>query len=251
VSTNGQPLLEARGLWKAFGHVQALADVDFTVEQDEVVALVGDNGAGKSTLIKTLCGALKPDGGEMYIDGEPVDITTPREAQALGIAVVYQDLALVELLDIAHNVFLSRVPTRFWRVDRRRMARETQAVLARLSIDVPSVRSQVRLLSGGQRQAVAIARAVHQGGRLMIMDEPTAALGVKEQARVLQLIQDLKQHGIAVLVTSHNLEHVFSVADRIVVLRGGRIVGSRRKSETTHSEIVHMIVGADLANAPA
>ena len=244
-ATPNGTLLEARGISKSFGHVQALSEVDFDVQPDEVVALVGDNGAGKSTLMKVICGALSPDEGHVFMGGERTHFTSPREAQAAGISVVYQDLALVELLDVAHNVFLGRVPTRMLRVDRRRMMRETREVLTQLSINLPSVRTAVRFLSGGQRQAVAIARAVHQGGTLMIMDEPTAALGVQEQAKVLQLIRDLKARGIAVIVTSHNLEHVFSVADRIVVLRGGRLVGSRRKDETTHSEIVHMIVGAE------
>ena len=245
-SANGDGLLlSARGISKAFGHVQALSGVDFDLRPDEVVAVVGDNGAGKSTLMKVICGALVADQGEVLVRGERRHFTSPREAQAAGISVVYQDLALIELLDVAHNVFLGRVPTRLFRVDRRRMMRETRDVLSELSVNVPSVRTPVRFLSGGQRQGVAIARAVHQGGQLMIMDEPTAALGVQEQAKVLQLIRDLKARGIAVIVTSHNLEHVFSVADRIVVLRGGRLVGSRIKDETTHSEIVHMIVGAE------
>ena len=250
LNANGDgPLLSARGISKAFGHVQALSAVDFEAHPDEVVALVGDNGAGKSTLMKVICGALTPDEGEVLMRGRRTHFTSPREAQSAGISVVYQDLALVELLDVAHNVFLGRVPTRMFRVDRRRMMRETRDVLAELSINVPSVRTPVRFLSGGQRQAVAIARAVHQGGQLMIMDEPTAALGVQEQAKVLQLIRDLKARGMAVIVTSHNLEHVFSVADRIVVLRGGRLVGSRIKDETTHSEIVHMIVGAEFGRS--
>jgi ABC-type sugar transport system ATPase subunit len=240
---NGRPLLEARGISKAYGHVQALSDVDFHVEHAETVALVGDNGAGKSTLLKIICGALQPDTGEISLDGQPVSFTSPSGAAKHGIAVVYQDLALVDTRDIAANVFLGREPGRVF-VSRRLMRREARRVLGELKIGVPSVQTLVGQLSGGQRQTVAIARAVHQGGRLVIMDEPTAALGVEGQRNVLQLIDDLREQGSSVVVISHNLEHVFSVADRIVVLRGGRLVGSRRKAEATPEEVVQMIVGA-------
>ena len=239
------PLLEARGISKAFLHVQALDDVDFRVNPGEVVALVGDNGAGKSTLMKTLCGAYQPDAGSIVFDGRPVAMRTPRDAIALGIAVVYQDLALVDHRDVASNVFLGREPTRGAAVDKPRMVREAREVLNNLKVTIPSVQTLVGLLSGGQRQAVAIARAVHQGGRLIFMDEPTAALGVREQAKVLRLIEDLRSRGTAVVVVSHNLQHVFSIADRIVVLRGGRNAGERKKAETTPEDIVRLIVGAD------
>jgi ABC-type sugar transport system ATPase subunit len=237
------PLLEARGISKAYGHVQALSDVDFQVAYGETVALVGDNGAGKSTFTKIICGALQPDAGEMSLDGAPVSFASPSDAAERGIAVVYQDLALVDTRDVAANVFLGREPGRIF-VSRRLMRREARRVLAELRIGVPSVRTLVGQLSGGQRQTVAIARAVHQGGRLVIMDEPAAALGVEGQRKVLQLIEDLREQGSSVVVISHNLDHVFSVADRIVVLRGGRLIGERRKSEATPEEIVQMIVGA-------
>ncbi|MDP9354638.1 MAG: ATP-binding cassette domain-containing protein [Chloroflexota bacterium] len=240
-----RPLLEARGLAKSFLHVRALDGVDFEVDPGETVALVGDNGAGKSTLMKILCGAYHPDAGEILVDGKPVAMRTPRDAMAHGIAVVYQDLALVDHRDVATNVFLGREPTRGLVVDKPRMAREARQVLSTLKINIPSVQTLVGLLSGGQRQAVAIARAVHQGGRLIFMDEPTAALGVQEQAKVLRLIEDLKANGTAVVVVSHNLQHVFHVADRIVVLRGGRNAGERLKKDTTPEEIVRLIVGAD------
>jgi ABC-type sugar transport system ATPase subunit len=239
------PLLEARGLAKSFLHVRALDGVDFRVYPGETVALVGDNGAGKSTLMKMLCGAYHPDQGTILVDGREVALRTPRDAMALGIAVVYQDLALVDHRDVATNVFLGRELMRGLVVDKPRMVREARAVLGQLKINIPSVQTMVGLLSGGQRQAVAIARAVHQGGRLIFMDEPTAALGVQEQAKVLRLIEDLKAHGTAVVVVSHNLQHVFNVADRIVVLRGGRNAGERVKTETTPEEIVRLIVGAD------
>jgi ABC-type sugar transport system ATPase subunit len=236
------PLLEARGVSKAYGHVQALSDVDFRVAHGETVALVGDNGAGKSTLTKVICGALQPDAGSLLLDGTPVAFASPSDAAERGIAVVYQDLALVDTRDVAANVFLGREPGRLF-VSRRLMRREARRVLDELKIGVPSVRTLVGQLSGGQRQTVAIARAVHQGGRLVIMDEPAAALGVEGQRKVLQLIEDLREQGSSVVVISHNLDHVFSVADRIVVLRGGRLIGDRRRSEATPEEIVQMIVG--------
>jgi ABC-type sugar transport system ATPase subunit len=239
------PLLEARGISKTFLHVQALDQVAFRVYPGEIVALVGDNGAGKSTLMKILCGAYHADRGQIFVDGREVTIRNPHDAQALGIAVVYQDLALVNHRDVASNVFLGREPTRWLgTVDKGRMVRESREVLSRLKINIPSVYTLVGLLSGGQRQAVAIARAIHQGGRLVFMDEPTAALGVQEQGKVLRLIEDLKAQGAAVVVISHNLQHVFHVADRIVVLRGGQNAGERIKAETTPEEIVSLIVGA-------
>ncbi len=244
-NTGATPLLEARDISKTFLHVQALAEVGFRVYPGETVALVGDNGAGKSTLMKILCGAYQADQGSVLIDGHEVAFRSPRDAMAHGIAVVYQDLALVDHRDVATNVFLGREPTRGPTVDKPRMDREARRVLDTLKIKIPSVHTLVGLLSGGQRQAVAIARAVDQGGRLIFMDEPTAALGVREQAKVLRLIEDLRAHGTAVVVVSHNLQHVFSIADRIVVMRGGRNAGDRRKAETTPEEIVRLIVGAD------
>jgi ABC-type sugar transport system ATPase subunit len=246
----GDPVLETRGVRKSYGSVEALRGVDFSVYRGETVALVGDNGAGKSTLIKVLCGALVPEDGEVHIGGELVHFASPRDARLRGISVVYQDLALVDGFDIAQNVFLGRAPVRFGRVDRKRMARETSAVLEELTVTVPSVRTPVRFLSGGQRQAVAIARAVHQGGRVLIMDEPTAALGVREGTKVLQLIEGLKSRDLAIIVVSHNLEHVFAIADRIVVLRAGRVAGSRDKATSSHTDIVGMIMGAE-PEAPA
>jgi ABC-type sugar transport system ATPase subunit len=238
------PLLEARGITKSFLHVRALDDVDFRIYPGEIVALIGDNGAGKSTLMKILCGAYRADAGTILVEGREVAIRNPQDAVSHGIAVVYQDLALVNHRDVASNVFLGREPTRGPLVDKRRMVRESREVLRSLKINLPSVYTLVGLLSGGQRQAVAIARAVQQGGRLVFMDEPTAALGVQEQGKVLRLIEDLKAHGTAVVVVSHNLQHVFHVADRIVVMRGGRNAGERIKAQTTAEEVVGLIVGA-------
>lgn len=244
IDRSGTPILEARGLSKTFLHVQALDRVDFRVYPGETVALVGDNGAGKSTLMKILCGAHQADAGTVSIDGQQVHIRNPHDANAMGIAVVYQDLALVNHRDVASNVFLGREPKKGLIVDKGRMVRESREVLQRLKINIPSVYAQVGLLSGGQRQAVAIARAVQQGGRLIFMDEPTAALGVQEQGKVLKLLEDLQREGNAIVIVSHNLQHVFHIADRIVVMRGGRNAGERIRRDTTHEEIVQIIVGA-------
>jgi ABC-type sugar transport system ATPase subunit len=239
------PILETRGLTKTYGHVRAMSDVAFEIYPREIVALVGDNGAGKSTLVKSLCGALRPDSGEIHVDGEARAFHNPREARRAGISVVYQDLALVEGRDVAHNIFLGELPRRSIFVNRRLMEREAAKTIAEISINAPAVRKRVALLSGGQRQAVAIARAVHEGGRLMFLDEPTAALGVQESQHVLDVMVDLRgSRGMALVVVSHNLEHVFSIADRIAVMRGGRLVGEKRREETTPSEIVEFITGA-------
>jgi ABC-type sugar transport system ATPase subunit len=244
-TTERVPLLEARNISKSYLHVRALEDVNLRVYPGETVALVGDNGAGKSTLMKILCGAVQPDAGLVVVDGTPVTLRNPNDANALGIAVVYQDLALVNHRDIACNVFLGREPTKGIVVDKGRMVRESREVLQRLKINIPSVYAPVGLLSGGQRQAVAIARAVQQGGRLVIMDEPTAALGVQEQAKVLDLIASLQAEGTALIIISHNLQHVFHFSDRVVVLRGGRNAGDRIRAATTPEEIVRLIVGAE------
>lgn len=240
------PFIELRGICKVFGHVQALQGVSLSVYEGEVIGLVGDNGAGKSTLIKIISGAYQPDAGTILVDGTPVQFNNPRDAMGKGIATVYQNLALVDQRDVAANIFLGRELVRGLVLDQRRMLEESSQVLQQLRSDIPSVEVAVGLLSGGQRQAVAIARAIQQGAaRLVIMDEPVAALGIEETRKVLRLVSRLKAQGRAVIVISHNLEHVFSVADRIVVLRRGRLVGDRHKSETNAAEIVHLIVGAE------
>jgi ABC-type sugar transport system ATPase subunit len=238
------PILELRGISKSFGHVHALVDTDFALLPGEIMALVGDNGAGKSTLIKVIAGAHQPDAGEIRIDGEAVHLANPRAATALGIATVYQDLALVDQRSIAANLFLGREPTRGITVDHRRMVAEAEETLAKLRIRIPSVHTLVGNLSGGQRQAVAIGRAMAQSSRVVILDEPTAALGVEQQQFVLELVAQLRAAGHSIVLISHNLMHVFSVADRITVMRAGRRVGVRRKAETTNEEIVRMIIGA-------
>ncbi|MEN3203189.1 MAG: ATP-binding cassette domain-containing protein [Atribacterota bacterium] len=249
VFASSQPILSLRGISKYFGGVHALEDVDFDVYPQEIVALVGDNGAGKSTLVKIIAGVHRPTKGHIFFQGQPVEIHSPHDAQALGIEIVYQELALIETRDVPANFFLGREPVKgrlgiF--VDRRKMVEDTVRTLRELGIELPYLRSPVRYLSGGQRQALAIGRVMPWGGKIIIMDEPTAALGVKESRRVLDLILRLKEKGCSVIVISHNMRHVFNVADRIVVLRGGRKVGDKKKSETTPDEIVKLIVGADM-----
>ena len=245
-AASAPPLIELRDICKAFGHVQALQGVSLCLNEGEVVGLVGDNGAGKSTLIKIISGAYRPDAGTIQVEGAPISFHTPRDAMEKGIATVYQNLALVDQRDVASNIFLGHELVRGIVLDRRRMLAESSQVLQQLRSDIPSVEVAVGLLSGGQRQAVAIARAIHQGAaRLVIMDEPVAALGIEETRKVLRLVRQLKAQKRAVIVISHNLEHVFSVADRIVVMRRGRLVGDHYKTKTNAAEIVRLIVGAE------
>jgi len=244
-----KPTLEMKGICKYFGGVHALEDVDFELYPNEILALVGDNGAGKSTLIKIISGVFTPDRGETYLDGERIEIRSPSVARALGIETVYQELALVETRDVPANFFLGREPTKgrlgiF--IDKKKISDVTVKTLKKLSITLPSLRTAVRNLSGGERQALAVGRAAAWGRKIIIMDEPTAALGVEESRKVLDLVSQLEKHGASVIVISHNLRHVFNVATRIVVLRGGRRVGSKLKSETTADEIVKLITGAEL-----
>lgn len=246
------PLLELRGISKRFDAVQALRDVDLTVDLGEVLALVGDNGAGKSTLIKIISGVHPPDEGEIWLDGRRVRVDSPETAKTLGIETVYQDLALFEHANVSANLFAGREMTRRFLgmlpiLDEGRMRSFAQDALARLRIQIPGVDRSMKLLSGGQRQCVAIGRAIAFGTKLVIMDEPTAALGAVEAAKVLGLVRTLRERGITVMVVSHNLQHVFSMADRIAVLRHGSMVGSVRPAATTGEAVVRMIVGADEA----
>jgi ABC-type sugar transport system ATPase subunit len=242
------PVFELRKVSKHYGPVRALEDVDFRIWPDEVQAVVGDNGAGKSTLVKIISGAHRHDGGAIFGgDGEPVEIGSPERAAKLGVATVYQNLALVNSRSVAENVFLGREPVRRLMVDRRRLMRETEAALAALGVsNVASVEAEVGQLSGGQRQAVAITRAVLEGHRVLLLDEPTAALGVRESEHVLDLIAGLREKGVSIVLVSHNLHHVFRVSDRITVLRGGRVVGSCLRADTTPEQVVSMITGAHL-----
>ncbi|MBW7885018.1 MAG: sugar ABC transporter ATP-binding protein [Caldilineaceae bacterium] len=235
-----------RAICKAFGHVQALDQVDFDLRAGEAMALVGDNGAGKSTLIKCLSGVYQPDSGEILVDGRPVEIHSPSDSQRYGIATVYQDLALVDVFDVSCNVYLGQEPMYAGLfINYRKMTDAAAKVLSTLRIKIPSLGTSVSDLSGGQRQSVAIARALAWGGRIFLMDEPTAALGVEQSAKVNEIINDLKSHGKTVVVISHNLEHVFQVADRVTVLRQGkRVRPALSIRETSREEIVGLITGA-------
>ncbi|SEG81934.1 monosaccharide ABC transporter ATP-binding protein, CUT2 family [Actinacidiphila yanglinensis] len=243
--TTTAPLLSAQGVGKLFGHVRALRDVSFDLHAGEVLAVLGDNGAGKSTLIKALSGVYDLTEGRLRVRGEDVSFGKPADATARGIATVYQDLALVDTRDVAANLFLGREFRRGPFVDRRRMYREAERILDGFTIKLPSVRVPIYLLSGGQRQAVAIARVLVGGADIVIMDEPTAALGVQESERVLRLVRDLRDAGKAVILISHNLQQVWQTADRIMVMHLGRVAGIRRRADSTVEEIVKLIVYGD------
>ncbi len=248
----GRPLLSLRGIAKHFGAVRALNGVDLDVPAGQVTALVGDNGAGKSTLIKTVSGIWAPSDGVISWEGRAVEVHTPREADALGIATVYQDLALCDNLDIVQNMFLGHERLGRRLLDEATMEKKAKQTLADLSVTtVQSVRQPVGSLSGGQRQSVAVARAVMRDAKLVIMDEPTAALGVSQTAQVLDLIHRLGERGIAVLVVSHNLTDVFEVADRIAVLYLGRLVSSGPAAEYDTQRTVELITTGTASAAPA
>jgi D-xylose transport system ATP-binding protein len=236
------PLLDVRGVNKSFGAVQVLRDVDFAAYAGEVTALVGDNGAGKSTLVKCMGGIYPMDSGEYVFDGKTVSVHTPRDAGALGVEIVYQDLALCDNLDIVQNMFLGRERTAGVVLDEPSMEKMAAQTLTRLSVrTVKSVRQHVASLSGGQRQTVAIAKAVLWNGRVVILDEPTAALGVAQTAQVLELVRQLADNGIAVVLISHNMNDVFAVADRIATLYLGRMAAQVKASDVTYSQVVELI----------
>ncbi len=246
-----RPLLEAQGLVKRYGQVVALDGADFELYPGEILAIIGDNGAGKSTLIKALSGALQPDAGEIRLDGDPVHFRSPRDARRAGIETVYQDLAVSPALDIAANIFLGREARRrgplglLVRVlDKRAMRREAARHFAELKIGVQSMAQPVENLSGGQRQGVAVARAAKWAQRLAIMDEPTAALGVKETRQVLDLIRRVRDRGLPVILISHDMPHVFELADRIQIMRLGRRVAVVTPHTHTMPEAVAIMTGA-------
>lgn len=246
------PLLELKGVSKSFGAVQALKDVDFEVHQGEVMSLVGDNGAGKSTLIKGIAGIYPFDGGEVFFEGKKVKIDDPRDSAALGIEIVYQDLALADNLDVVNNMFLGRERTNsFGLLDEVDMEREAVKTLDSLSVTtIRSVRQAVASLSGGQRQAIAVAKAVMWNSKLVILDEPTAALGVAQTRQVLDLVKNLRAKGLGVVIISHNLHDVFEVSDRITVMRLGRRAGLYNVADTNQQEIVGAITAGDMEFVP-
>jgi ABC-type sugar transport system ATPase subunit len=243
-------LFEGRGLNKRYGGLHALRDVDLKIYRGEVLALVGDNGAGKSTLIKAISGALVPDAGSIHFDGTEVSFTRPTDATAVGIETVHQNLGLVDELDVTQNVFLGRELTQsslgfLPRLDKQEMRRQTVELLRNFSIAMPKLNDPVRKLSGGQRQIIAISRLLLAEPKLLIMDEPMAALGIDEGSKVLQLVAKLRETGITTLIISHNLEHVFGLADRVTFIKNGAMVGVKQTDETTREEIVSMItIGA-------
>jgi len=243
------PILEARNVSIRFGGVEALKKVSLSVAPGEVLALAGDNGAGKSTLIKVISGVYHPHEGELFFEGQPLTMRDPQDARAKGIETIYQDLALADNLDVGSNIFLGREPMhrRFGLkvIDRAQMHKVARTVLDKLDIVIPEKKltGPVRTLSGGQRQAIAIGRAIYWDARVLIMDEPTAALGVPEQRKVMELILGLKSQGVAVILISHNLHDIFGIADRILVLRRGELAGERLTKETDGDEIVRLMVG--------
>jgi len=243
-------IFRLEGISKSFGGVKALQNINLEIKPNEVLAIVGDNGAGKSTLVKIISGAIIPDKGKIYFKEKEVLINNPREAALLGIQICYQDLALVDCLDVATNIFLGREICRriFGLADfllLKRMREESIKHLKSLGVEIQNVKEKVKNLSGGQRQVIAISRAVYWGTKLVILDEPTAALGVRESKKVNELIKSLKQNNISVIIISHNLQHVFYVADRVIVLRHGEKVGERKIRETDGDEIVKMITGSE------
>ena len=247
-----QPLLELRGVHKRFGAVHALRGVDFQARSGEVMALVGDNGAGKSTLVKCVAGIYPIDEGRILWKGEEVSIHGPKDAGRLGIEVVYQDLALADNLDVVQNMFLGRETlSTFRRLDEAKMEQQARGVLKDLSVTtIASVRQVVAGLSGGQRQSVAVAKAVLWNSKLVILDEPTAALGVAQTRQVLDLVKRLAENGLAVILISHNMNDVFEVADYISVMRLGGVVGEYKRTETTQREIVEAITAGELKHVP-
>jgi fructose transport system ATP-binding protein len=253
----GTVVLEARGITKRYGHVTALDHAELELKAGEVLAVVGDNGAGKSTLIKVLCGAVVPDEGEVLLDGKPVHFRSPLEARKLGIETVYQDLAVAPALDIATNLFLGRelrrkgaLGTWFRLLDKNRMRREAQHEMDQLKFHLPAIDSAVEKLSGGQRQGVAVARAAIFARRLVIMDEPTAALGVRESGQVLNLIRTIRDRGLPVILISHDMPHVFEVADRIQIMRLGRRAAVTTPQKHTMSQVVAIMTGAARGDEP-
>ncbi len=244
IASTGQPVLKLQDISKTFDGITAIETFSLEVYPGEIVALVGDNGAGKSTLIKIISGVHAPSAGTIAIEGQPVTMSSATMARSHGIEVVYQDLALADQQTVYMNMFLGREPVkRFGLLDRRRMIAETEKLVKELDVRIPSAHAAIRDLSGGQRQGVAIARATHWANKLILLDEPTAALGVAETAKVEGIVLSLKQRNIGVLIISHSLDQVFRLSDRICVLRRGKQIGVRRTAETDKNEIIAMITG--------
>jgi len=247
---NRKPIVEMKNISKKFGHVVAIDNVDFSIYENEILGLVGDNGAGKSTLIKILAGSIIPDKGDIYFNGKLVKIHNPHDSNLLGTGTVHQDLALVDCFDVSRNIFLGREPLigKIF-VNKKKMDLESDEILKKIGINISSINLVVGYLSGGQRQSLAIGRVISANSKILLLDEPAAALGVRESEHVFKIINKLREEGCSIVIISHNLEHVFSLADRIFVLRQGRKVGERMVHKTTKDdkvakdEIVGMITG--------
>ncbi|MDD4571967.1 MAG: ATP-binding cassette domain-containing protein [Clostridia bacterium] len=239
-----QPFLQVKNIYKSFGHVEALRGVNMEAYTGEVLALVGDNGAGKSTLIKTLSGAVWPDCGEIWLNNQKYSRLKPKQAIKIGLSTVYQDLALANTRDVPCNIFMGRELRCGILLNKKAMYTEAQKLIGNLGIKIPSLAVPVSILSGGQRQGVAVARAIHQGGKILIFDEPTAAMGLVESAAVLKLIKNLAEQGFGVIIISHNLEQVFQVANRVCVMRQGKVVNTVRTADVCAQDVVSMITGA-------
>ena len=243
-------LVEMKNISKNFGALQALQNVDFKIKKAEIVGLIGDNAAGKSTLMKILSGALKPNNGEIFFEGKKVDLKTPKDSMKLGIEMVYQDLAVFENLDVKSNIFIGREAVhglgRFIQffLNERAMEKKSIEILKKLGINIISMRLPVKNLSGGQRQGIAIGRVILFNAKLVIMDEPTSAMAVKEVQKILDLVLALKKQGISVIIISHRIEDVFKVGDRVVVLKGGKRIGERIIKDTTMEEVIGLIIGS-------
>ncbi|NLB72890.1 MAG: sugar ABC transporter ATP-binding protein [Firmicutes bacterium] len=247
---DNEAIVQMVGIGKTFGAVKALSDVDLTINKGEVLGLVGDNGAGKSTIVKILSGVYQPDAGTVYFDGKPANWKSPRQARLSGVETVYQDLALIGLMSISREFFLGQEPikqdrlsTLFGRLDSRKMSSEAARSLAEIGITSRKPNDTVGTLSGGEKQAIAIGRAMYFGAKLLILDEPTAALSVKETERVLELIRELRNKGLAIVYITHNIYHVYSVADRFAVLERGIKIADLRKDECTAQDIMNMVSG--------
>jgi D-xylose transport system ATP-binding protein len=244
MATSPAPLVAMKGIHKSFGGVHAVENVSLTLKAGEVVAVLGHNGAGKSTLMKMLAGAYPIDSGEIHINGQPVSIRTPADAQRQGIESIYQTLALADNLDAVANLFLGRELLTAWRtLDDHRMDADARKVFQRLNKNFTNIRTPVRRLSGGQRQVVAISRAIYFNAKILIMDEPTAALGPEETAMVADLVRQLKAEGVGIFLISHDLHDVFALSDRLAVMKNGRLVGTYATQDVNEDEVLAMIIG--------
>jgi ABC-type sugar transport system ATPase subunit len=239
-------ILEVKNITKYFSGICALDKVEFGLKKNEILGLVGDNGAGKSTLVKIISGVLQKDEGDIYFEGRRVKIENPIDAKKLGIETVYQDLALVDLLTVPENIFLGRELQVFGMLKKKNMLKESKKLLKKLGIDLENLNNPIMYYSGGQRQSVALSKIVYWGTKIAILDEPTAALGVKESNKALKLIKSLKENGLSVIIISHNLQHIFSIVDRIMVLRRGKRVDIVNAHEVTADDIVKKITGSEL-----